>query len=99
MEGFWIGALKYCGSTALAGFVGYTVYPQIIASSHLKNLTHSELFALMGLIVLATFGLCLAVINTSIKRGSGSKNSIKIKGSTIHGNVQAGNNNTYRNDK
>lgn len=98
MEGFWIGALKYCGSTAVAGLVAYTVYPQIIGSPYLKNLTHNELFALMGLVVLATFGLCLSVINAGIKRSTGNK-SIILKGSTVHGNVQVGNNNTYRNDK
>lgn len=98
MDAFWIGALKYCGSTAVAGLVAYTVYPQIITSPHLKNLTHNELLALMGLVVLATFGLCFALINAGIKRSTGN-NSISLKGSTVHGNVQAGNNNTYRNDK
>lgn len=98
MERFWIGALKYCGSTAVAGLVAYTVYPRIIDSPHLKNLTHSELFALMALVLLTTFGICLAVINASIKRSTGN-NSISLKDSTVHGNVRAGNNNTYRSDK
>ena len=98
MEKFWIGAMKYCGSTAVAGLVAYTVYPQIIASPHLKNLTHNELLTLMGLVVLTTFGLCLAVINTGIKRSTGN-NSISLNRSTVHGNVRAGNNNIYRNNK
>ena len=91
MEGFWIGAAKYCGITAVAGFVGYTIYPQIIASPYLKNLTHTELFALLALIVIMVFGLCLALVNASFKSSPGN-NTLKIKGSIVHGNVQVGNN-------
>lgn len=98
MEGFWIGALRYCGSTAVAGLVAYTIYPQILASPYLKNLTHSELLALMALVVVAAFFLCLAIINAGIKRSQGN-NTITLKRSTVHGNVQAGNNSTYKNDK
>ena len=49
MDELWNGVVKYCGITAVAGFVGYTVYPLIIASPYLKNLTHTELFTLLGL--------------------------------------------------
>lgn len=93
MEGFWTSAVKYCGITAVAGFVGYSVYPQIIASPHLKNLTHTELFALLALIVILVFGLCLALVNAGTKRSPGN-NTVTIKGSTVHGSVQAGNNTT-----
>ncbi len=96
MEGFWTGAVKYCGIAAVAGFVGYAVYPHIIASPHLKNLTHTELFTLLCLIVIVVFGLCLALVNAGAKRGP-SNNSVNIKGSTVHGNVQAGNNTTREN--
>ncbi|SDT06090.1 hypothetical protein SAMN05216198_3550 [Halopseudomonas litoralis] len=72
MEGFWIGAVKYCGITAVAGLVGYTIYPQIIASPYLKNLTHTELFALLVLIVIMVFGLCLALVNAGSKRSPGN---------------------------
>lgn len=92
MEGFWIGAVKYCGITAVAGLVGYTIYPQIIASPYLKNLTHTELFALFALIVIMVFGLCLALVNAGSR--SPGNNTVKIKGSIVHGNVQAGNNTT-----
>lgn len=98
MERFWIGALRYCGSTAVAGLVAYTTYPKILASPYLKNLTHSELLALIALVVVATFFLCLAIINAGIKRSQGN-NTITLKRSTVHGNVQAGNNTTYTNDK
>ncbi|WP_131183099.1 hypothetical protein [Stutzerimonas kirkiae] len=91
MEGFWTGAVKYGGITTVAGFVGYTVYPQIIASPYLKNLTHTELFALLSLIVIVVFGLCLALVNAAVKRNP-ENNTINIKGSTVHGNIQAGNN-------
>lgn len=91
MEGFWTGALKYGGITTVAGFVGYTIYPQIIASPYLKNLTHTELFALLSLIVIMVFGLCLALVNAGTKRSPGN-NTVNIKGSTVHGSVQAGNN-------
>lgn len=91
MEGFWIGAIKYCGIAAVAGLVGYKVYPQIITSPHLKNLTHTELFVLLCLIVIVVFGLCLALVNAGIKHRRGS-NTVNIKRSTVHGNVQAGNN-------
>lgn len=94
MEGFWAGAVKYCGISAVAGFVGYTVYPQIIASPYLKNLTHTELFALMALIVVVVFGLCLALVNAGLKPKAGS-NTVNLKRTTVHGNVQAGNNTTY----
>lgn len=94
MEGFWIGAVKYCGITAVAGFVGYAIYPQIIASPYLKNLTHTELFALLALIVIMVFGLCLALVNAGVKSSPGN-NTVKIKGSIVHGNVQAGNNTTH----
>lgn len=30
MEGVWTGVLKYGRITAVAGLVGYTVYPQIM---------------------------------------------------------------------
>jgi len=93
MEGFWTSAVKYCGIAAVAGFVGYSVYPQIIASPHLKNLTHTELFALLALIVIVVFGLCLALVNAGTKRSPGN-NTVTIKGSTVHGSVQAGNNTT-----
>lgn len=91
MDGFWKGTVKYCGIAAVAGFVGYTVYPQIIASPHLKNLTHTELFALLALIVIVVFGLCLALVNAGATRSPGN-NTVNIKGSTVHGNVQAGDN-------
>ena len=97
MDELWRVVVKYCGIAAVAGFVGYTVYPQIIASSHLKNLTHTELFALLGLIVIVVFGLCLALVNAGTKR-SPENNTINIKGSTVHGNVQVGNN-TSRDNK
>lgn len=93
MEGFWTSAVKYCGITAVAGFVGYSVYPQIIASPLLKNLTHTELFALLALIVIVVFGLCLALVNAGTKRSPGN-NTVTIKDSTVHGSVQAGNNTT-----
>lgn len=91
MDELWKSAVKYCGIAAVAGFIGYTVYPQIIASPYLKNLTHTELFALLSLIVVVVFGLCLALVNAGIKRSPDS-NSVNIRGTTIHGNVQAGNN-------
>lgn len=91
MNELWKGAVKYCGISAVAGFVGYTVYPQIIASPYLKNLTHTELFSLLGLIVIVVFGLCLALVNAGARRGPGN-NTVNIKGSTVRGNVQAGNN-------
>lgn len=94
MEGFWAGAVKYCGISAVSAFVGYTVYPQIIASPYLKNLTHTELFGLLALIVLVTFGLCLALVNAGLKPKPGS-NTVTLKATTVHGNVQAGNNTTY----
>jgi ABC-type sugar transport system permease subunit len=96
MEGFWTSAVKYCGIAAVAGFVGYSVYPQIIASPYLKNLTHTELFALLGLIVIVVFGLCLALINAGAKRSLGN-NTVNIKGSKVHGSVRAGNNTTREN--
>lgn len=95
MEGFWAGAVKYCGISAVAAFVGYTVYPQIIASPYLKNLTHTELFALLALIVVVVFGLCLALVNAAIKPKAGS-NIVNLRRTTVHGNVQAGNNTTYK---
>jgi ABC-type sugar transport system permease subunit len=94
MNELWMGVVKYCGIAALAGFVGYTIYPQIIASPYLKNLTHTELFALLGLIVIVVFGLCLALVNAGTKRSLGN-NMINIKGSTVHGNIQAGNNTSH----
>lgn len=96
MDELWRGAVKYCGIAAVAGLVGYTVYPQIIASPYLKNLTHTELFALLVLIVIVVFGLCLALVNAGTKRSSGN-NTVNIKGSTVHGKVQAGNNTSHEN--
>lgn len=96
MNELWMGVVKYCGIAALAGFVGYTVYPQIIASPYLKNLTHTELFALLGLIVIVVFGLCLALVNAGAKHRPGN-NMVNIKGSTVHGSVQAGNNTSREN--
>lgn len=90
MDEFWKSAVKYCGSAALAGLLGYTVYPQIISSPYLKNLTHTELFALMCLLGVVTFALCVALINAGTKGRSGS-NTVNIKGSTVHGSVRAGN--------
>lgn len=91
MDKFWRDVVKYCGIAAVAGFVGYKVYPQIITSPYLKNLTHTELFALLGLIVIVVFGLCLALVNAGTKRNP-ENNTVNIKGSTVHGNVQAGSN-------
>jgi ABC-type sugar transport system permease subunit len=96
MDEFWSGAVKYCGIAGVAGFLGYTVYPQIVASPYLKNLTHTELFALLGLIVIMVFGLCLALVNAGAKRSPGN-NTVNIKGSTVHGSVQAGNNTSREN--
>ncbi|WP_035481559.1 hypothetical protein [Gallaecimonas xiamenensis] len=93
MEGFWTGAVKYCGIAAVAGFVGWKVYPQMIGSPYLKNLTHTELFALLALIVIVVFGLCLVLVNAGTKRGPGN-NTVTITESTVHGDVQAGNNTT-----
>lgn len=91
MDELWRDVVKYCGIAAVAGFVGYKVYPQIITSPYLKNLTHTELFAILGLIVIVVFGLCLALVNAGTKRNP-KNNTVNIKGSTVHGNVQAGNN-------
>jgi ABC-type sugar transport system permease subunit len=91
MDEFWRDVVKYCGIAAVAGFVGYKVYPQIITSPYLKNLTHTELFALLGLIVIVVFGLCLTLVNAGTKRNP-KNNTVTITGSTVHGNVQAGNN-------
>lgn len=96
MDELWRGAVKYCGIAAVAGFVGYKVYPQIIASPYLKNLTHTELFVLLVLIVVVVFGLCLVLVNAGTKRSPGN-NTVSIKGSTVHGNVQAGNNTSRKN--
>lgn len=96
MNELWTGAVKYCGIAAVAGLVGYTVYPQVIASPYLKNLTHTELFALLGLIVIVVFGLCLALVNAGAKRSPGN-NTVDIKNSTVRGNVQAGNNTSREN--
>lgn len=95
MEELWKPALKYCGSAALAGLLGYTIYPQIITSPYLKNLTHTELFALLSLVVVATFCLCIVLINIVTKRGSGS-NIVNIKNSTVHGPVRAGDSTTHK---
>jgi|SRR5690554_784202 len=94
MEGFWIGAARLCGAPAVAGFVAYTIYPQIIASPHLKNFTHIQILGLLGLISVLVFVLCLAIINSVVKRVSGN-NTVKIKNSTVIGNIQAGNNTTH----
>lgn len=97
MEEFWKASLKYCGSAAIAGLLGYTVYPQVISSPYLKNLTHTELFALHCLLVVVTFALCLALINAGTKRSTGTgNNSVNIKTSTIHGSVRVGNNTTHK---
>lgn len=95
MDAFWKNALKYGCSVTIAGLVCYTIYPQIIASPYLKNLTHNELFVLMGLIVIVVFGLCIALINKGSKRPAGN-NTVNIKGSTVHGSVRAGNNTTNK---
>ncbi|MFR0672099.1 hypothetical protein ACLUUI_03815 [Enterobacterales bacterium AW_CKDN230030176-1A_HGKHYDSX7] len=94
MEGFWTAVIKACGIACVAGFLCFIIYPQVITSPYLKNLTHTELFALLGLIVIVVFGVCLALINASRKPTAGS-NTINIEGSTVHGNVQAGNNTTH----
>ncbi|MEJ5904565.1 hypothetical protein V7V80_07725 [Pseudomonas kermanshahensis] len=76
---------------------GLSLLHHLPASHHLpylKNLTHTELFSLLGLIVIVVFGVCLALINASRKPAAGS-NTINIEGSTVHGNVQAGNNTTH----
>lgn len=96
MKGFWTVVVKACGIVGVAAFVGFTVYPQLITSPYLKNLTHTELFALFGLITVVVFGLCLALINASRKPAPGN-NTVNIKGSTVHGNVQAGDNTTRDN--
>lgn len=93
MEGFWTVVVKACGIAGVAAFLGFIVYPQIITSPYLKNLTHTELFALFGLIAIVVFGVCLALISASRKHAPGS-NTVNIKGSTVHGNVQSGNNTT-----
>ena len=89
MDEFWKSAVKYCGSAALAGLLGYTVYPQIISSPYLINLTHTELFALMCLLVIVTFALSVALINST--KGRSGSNTVTIKGSTVHSSVRAGN--------
>lgn len=91
MEEFWKVALRYCGSGAVAGLVGWTIYPQILSSPFLKNLTHNELFALMCLIVVATFALCVALISVGTKPKH-SGNTLSMKGSTVHGSVRVGDN-------
>jgi hypothetical protein len=93
MEGVWGSAIKYCGVSALAALVGYTVYPQIIASPYLKNLTHVELFILLALIVIVVFILCLVLVNAGIQRAAGS-NIVNVKNSSVRGDVRAGNNTT-----
>ncbi len=93
MEGFWAVVVKACGTAGVAAFLGFIVYPQIITSPYLKNLTHTEVFALFGLIAVVVFGVCMALISASRKRAQGS-NTINVKGSTVHGNVRAGNNTT-----
>lgn len=72
MEGVWTGVLKYGRITTVAGLVGYTVYPQIIASPCLKNLTHTELFALLSLNTMVVFGFCLALVKTGSSVGASS---------------------------
>ncbi|NWL22157.1 hypothetical protein [Pseudomonas umsongensis] len=93
MEEFWKSALTYCGSAAIAGVLGYVIYPQIISSPYLKNLTHNELFALMSLLIVVTFAICAMLINATTKRRAGG-NTVVIKSSTIHGSVRAGDNGT-----
>ena len=62
MEKLWQSAVKYCGITSVAGFFGYRFYPQIIGFLHLKNLTHTELFVLLSLIVVIVFNLCVILV-------------------------------------
>ncbi|WP_410481647.1 hypothetical protein ACJ70E_08025 [Pseudomonas plecoglossicida] len=91
MDEFWIHAVKVCGSGAIAGLLGYTVWPSIIASPYLEKLSPPLLFALLIMLMLVTFITCLALIKVASGRSAGN-NTVNIKGSTIHGSVQAGNN-------
>ncbi|MDH0747968.1 hypothetical protein N5D61_16680 [Pseudomonas sp. GD03842] len=95
MDEFWKSALKYCGSAALAGLLGWTIYPQVLSSPYLKNLTHGELFGLLCLIVVATFVLCVTLINIGTKSKLHG-NNLTMKGSVIHGSVQVGDNNSEK---
>jgi hypothetical protein len=91
MDDFWKSVAKKSAGVAAAGVISYKIYPLVLESPYLKNLTHTELLIVIGLIVLLVFGLCLALVNVSTERSPGN-NTVNIKGSTVYGNVRAGNN-------
>lgn len=97
MEKFWVAALKYGGSATIGAFVAYIIYPAIISSPILKNLNSAQLFALLCLISVLTFFICILLINFA-KNKSKEGNTITVSHSKVSGGITGGDRTTGKSE-
>lgn len=97
METFWSAALKYGGSATVGAFVVYSIYPTIISSPILKNLNSTQVFALLCLLSVLTFFVCVFLINL-VKRKAQGGNTITVSKSKVSGGITGGNRNSGKSE-
>lgn len=90
MDAFWGTAIKYCGSAAIGGFVAYSTYPLLVTAPILKNLNSNQLFALLSLIAVLVFFICVFLINI-MRTKPNPGNTIIVKKSKVRGGITGGN--------